>query len=441
MKKSRSSLFDRSNETAALADKAAALRIQAARAYPAPDAAANRAAEAVPLRAPQPVANRPPKPVANRPSEPVALRPPAGGETSPAAGRFPPLAPPDDRAGDEPLFDFGGFLAWFNRAKLWIALSCAAVGLAGFLMARQDMQSSPVFTSATDIQIFPGDLQLEFARKALGGSRDAQTASVVRSLTEELTGDGVLARAVEIAFAERPAPEVAAKRKGPLSRWSEWLNYGQLPEAAADPLAPYREALTIDSIDGSFVMRISASMGDPQSAADLANAVYAAYSERRMAARDEAREALRASYAAKIEDAREELDALIRREIELDREVAPAAPVAAAGAGAAAAVAAAPSVKAVAELRANLQNQDALVRSIGALRSELVTREIDNTNLGGDASVLRRAVPPVVPDGATPLMTGFAYAVGFFLFLIGVLVLGSSGSALARRMTKAGAKR
>lgn len=346
-----------------------------------------------------------------------------------ARARFPELAPPDGDGAGQPLFSFDNFMELLGQTRNYILLACLAVGVLVFLFARQDALVEPRFTSSTDVEILPGEMQLEFARKAIGGTRDAQTITIARSLSEELMSDAVLGRAVALAFdgttqAAQSADDDAGNGGGRLHRLISWLNYGDLPETATDPLAHYRRAIDVGSVDGSFIIRISATLETPERAAKLANAVFAAYSELQRTEAEQANAAIRAAYATRLAAARAELGTLIARELVLDNLVT-AKEVAAANAP--------PEI--VAELRANLQGQDSIVRELASLRSEMVNREIENTHLGTQTNILRTAQPATTPDGAPPLLKGVAYAVALFVFLIGCLIAATAGIELIDRLS------
>lgn len=325
---------------------------------------------------------------------------------------FQPLGPAE-AAVDVPIFSTREFVSLMGRSRLWILLLCLATGLIVFIASREAMQVSPGYTSSVEIEILPGELELSFARSALGGSRDAQVASVVRSISEELKSDAVLAAAVADVFGAEGDPEASGSAgDGKMARWLNWLNYGSTSLPARDPLDSYREALDISWIDGSFVLRISATLPDPERAAQFANAVFAAYDDRQRSDLNKIAATMRSAYVGKIDEAEAALQTLVEREHDLS--VAPSG-LALPPEGMAPAVST--------ELVLNRQKQDVLVREIAAMRSELAAREIEIAALGPQASVLREAKPSALPDGPTPLVRAIAYTAGLFVFLVACIVM------------------
>jgi len=329
----------------------------------------------------------------------------------------PPREPIESPGLGAPLFSAGDFFRLFRKAKVPIILCTLAVGVGVFFFSRSEIQSAPDFTSATEIELLPGEMQLSFTRNALGGSRDAQIASVVRSISEELTSDDVLARAVTNVFGGIPATaseQTQTNSAGAGRRFLNWLNYGGTPPEGQDPLAHYREAIDIASIDGSFVLRISATLPDPQHAAQLANAIFVSYEEKQLAEIEATAASVRSAFIERITRADDELQALVAREVEI-------ASTSSATAGSFT-LTPPTTTRPSAELLSNRLAQDTLVREIASLRSELASREIDLAQMGSRASVLREARPPILPDGPLPMVMGLSYGAATFIFLMLCLV-------------------
>lgn len=332
---------------------------------------------------------------------------------------------------DAPLFSADIFAQLFRRARVFIVLACILVGGVVFLDARQEIQESPEFTVAVDIQILPGDLQLDFARRTLGGTREAQIASIVRSFSEELLSDKVLSRSLDVVFgdiSEAPQADAASDIKSKISAFFHWLNYGTSSNELTDPLEFYRKAIRISSVDGSFVMRVSVTLSDPERAADLANAIVAAYAEIEREKLDDTRTALMSTYSMKIDEAEAELRILIDQEVRLNDQlnIDPSNERLIGNS----------SLDVTAQLRTNLQRQEAIVRAIATLRSDLMQREITTSNMGSNVLVIRKAQPAQLPDGPVPLVKSIAVSASVFVLLIGSLVLTSIVKALFTRSAK-----
>lgn len=324
---------------------------------------------------------------------------------------------------DAPLFSTFDFLVLFRKMRIFIVLACIIVGVVVFVLAREDKRASPEFTSSVEVQILPGDFQLDFARKTLGGTREAQIASLVRSFSEQLLSDDVLARAI----AGIPDPErviTQAGRKTGIGAYFDWLNYGDLPDFLPDPLDLVREATEISSIDGSFVMRVSVTLSDPERAADLANSIVDAYAQVEGEELERARESLLTAFTTELEKAETELRGLIDEEVRL-RGALPADPDGVDETSG-------PTSEELVELRANLQSQEAMVRAIASLRGELVDRRIAASISASKTLVIRKAAPARRPDGPAPVFEGLAAAAGLFLFFIGSLVFATVVGAFSR---------
>ena len=332
---------------------------------------------------------------------------------------------------DAPLFSADIFAQLFRRARVFIVLACILIGGSVFLDARQEIQESPEFTAAVDIQILPGDLQLDFARKTLGGTREAQIASIVRSFSEELLSDKVLSRSLDRIFGDiskAPQADAAGDIKSEISAFLHWLNYGTRSNELSDPLEFYRKAIRISSVDGSFVMRVSVTLSDPERAADLANAIVAAYAEIEQEKVDDTRTALMSTYSVKIAEAEAELRMLIDHEVRLNDQLNTDPSIRR--------LVGESSLDASAQLRANLQRQEAIVRAIATLRSDLMLHDISTSNLGSNVLVIRKAQPAQLPDGPVPLVKSIAVSASVFVLLIGSLVLASIVKALFTRSAK-----
>lgn len=331
------------------------------------------------------------------------------------------------KGADQPFFSIEEFYEIFLRTRFQIIFSCILVAVAGFLIARQEVRYSPTFSSSTDFEILPSDFQLNFARTALGGTRDSQIASIVRSISEEIMSDEVLARAsTRVPIKNFAAPEAVHKGSlwGRLTGFINWLNYGDLRSTATDPFNLYRNSLDISSIDGSFVLRITATLDDAEQAANLANSILSIFLEIELERKKSELNFLTEMYLAKLKEANAELRSLIDREIGLGGLISiPSKNVP---------VSAAPEMEA--QLKSNRQSQEIVVHEISRLRSELVSAQINANYFGTYAIVLRKAQPAQIPNGPTPMVKGLAYGLGMFVFLMSSLIFASAARIFFNRL-------
>lgn len=209
-------------------------------------------------------------------------------------------------------------------------LACAAA-VAVFVAARFGGFPSPTYTSSAEIKIIPTGAELSYARAALGGSRDSQSIALVRTFIETMKSDAVVNRAISQLPVSgnsepldgQPNPYVQ-KLKSLIKRTKqaiEYLNYGDVVEAASDPTTTYRNAITIQSITGSFVIRLNVTLDDPDTSVALARSLVSALrtvlTEQNTAAKDQIRD----SYTLRIQGLEQDLAALIDEELRIREEI------------------------------------------------------------------------------------------------------------------------
>lgn len=205
------------------------------------------------------------------------------------------------------------------------------VAFAAFISARYLDFPKSSYSSFIDIRIIPTGAELSYARSAIGGSRDAQSTALVQTFAETLTSDRVIGSARDqvnsisgdtAAETTPPARDSATDRfKGYLSRIVDKLNYGREIDGPTDELKRLRRSIEVDNIRGSFVVRVSVKMTDPQRAALFASALVDAYTDISNAENSEAQDRIRASYRARLEDMDAELSTIIEEELELREQL------------------------------------------------------------------------------------------------------------------------
>ncbi|WP_133239398.1 hypothetical protein [Microvirga sp. KLBC 81] len=157
---------------------------------------------------------------------------------------------------------------------------------------------SPKYVSTVNIALLPEPSELSYVRGVLGGTTDTQFNAINKTIVETIYSRAVMLRAIDIVShnggssrsAQEPesptmlakavdlARQVVASAKGfytyvnsgsPVGQRSNqdlWVDY-------------YRSVVTVETVEGSLVMRIRVTMEDPQAAADFANALATAYVE------------------------------------------------------------------------------------------------------------------------------------------------------------------
>lgn len=220
------------------------------------------------------------------------------------------------------------------RLKRWrwriVVLACAAA-VAVFVAARFGGFPSQTYTSSAEIKIIPTGAELSYARSALGGSRDSQSIALVRTFIETMKSDAVVNRAISQlpndegggSSAGQPNPYVQ-KLKSLIKRTKqaiEYLNYGDIVEGAPDPTTVYRDAITIQSITGSFVIRLNVTLDNPETSVALANSLVNALQDVLIEQNATAKDQIRDRYAQRIQSLELDLEALINQELHIREEI------------------------------------------------------------------------------------------------------------------------
>lgn len=208
-----------------------------------------------------------------------------------------------------------------------VVILAFAVAFSAYMSSRYLGIPKPSYTSFIDIRIIPTGAELSYARSAIGGNRDAQSSALVQTFAETLTSDRVITAALEqvraVAGDDAASPVAqkdmgAAERfKGYISRLVDRLNYGRDITGTADELQRLRRAIVVDNIKGSFVVRVSVRMKDPERAAYFASALVEAYTVILNEENSEAQDRIRASYRTRLEAMDAELSTIIEEELEL----------------------------------------------------------------------------------------------------------------------------
>jgi uncharacterized protein involved in exopolysaccharide biosynthesis len=181
----------------------------------------------------------------------------------------------------------------------WLVVLAALAGAAlGYYAVRMELGTQTTYSSSVDLQLFPTAVELQFARDTLGGTPTAQARSFVRTSIEVLTSDAVISTAVS-----NVSGSPGVKLSG---------------VTVADDI---RDAISVDQIDGSFILRVTVSMRDAALAAELAEALVVAYDLERSLLENRAAERLDLAYAQKIMDITEAYSNLVERELDTRRDI------------------------------------------------------------------------------------------------------------------------
>lgn len=218
-----------------------------------------------------------------------------------------------------------------KRWRWWIAVLACSAAVAVFVVAKIGGLPSPSYTSSTEIKIIPTGAELSYARSALGGSRDSQSTALVRTFIETMKSDAV----VNSAIAQLPTGDDDGSSVGQPNPYGqklkslinstkqaiEYLNYGDVIEETPDPTKVYRDAITIQSITGSFVIRLNVTLDDPETSVALAVSLVSALQTVVAEKNARAKEQIRDNYTQRIESLEDDLNVLIAEELHIREEI------------------------------------------------------------------------------------------------------------------------
>ena len=221
--------------------------------------------------------------------------------------------------------------ARLKRWRLRIAVLAVVVAVGAYFAARYAGVPSATYTSSAEIKIIPTGAELSYARSALGGSRDSQSIALVRTFIETMKSDAVVNRAIsQLPVGE--GNEVLAEDANPFVEQLksliqsardtiEYLNYGDVIDGEADPTLAYRDAITIQSITGSFVIRLNVSLKDPDTSVALATALVDALQSVLIEQNAAAKDQIRDQYSQRIQTLERDLVGLIDEELRIREEI------------------------------------------------------------------------------------------------------------------------
>ncbi|MEL6168258.1 MAG: hypothetical protein AAFR35_06180 [Pseudomonadota bacterium] len=224
------------------------------------------------------------------------------------------------------VFDHTHFQSVLGKS-LWLLVTALVLGaLAGFVAVRSEVGSPATYSSSTDFRILPARAELIFARDTLGGSTAEQNRALVRTVKEQFRSDAVLTAAAETLL--EASPDALTVRSGCstmalINTICGTLGVGGDPTEASGsvPLSVLRNAISLDQIDGSFIMRLTVALPDPVSASVFANALIDAYNAQTLATDVAASERIDLVYRARIDELQAAYNDLLDQEIALREEL------------------------------------------------------------------------------------------------------------------------
>lgn len=174
------------------------------------------------------------------------------------------------------------------RANYRMIFACALVaGLAAMTLSILLLKGRPLYEASVSVTMEPSEEELRFNRSFMGVSQFNPATIIVQSHIERLMSRPVAERAIDILTADMGGQ---IPSKGPsifsgvmTNIWKGWntLNYGySIPLSDRDQMvADLQNAITVEIVEGSYILNISITYDDPVIAAAAANALAKAYVE------------------------------------------------------------------------------------------------------------------------------------------------------------------
>ncbi len=228
---------------------------------------------------------------------------------------------------------------WYVVRRYWpkLLLIVILIPVSVFAISTVLLFTAPKYTSAVDVTLLPSSGELSFTKNFFGGTREKQAHALDATAKEYIRSAPVIERALQIIYTGETAESsknfdrrylgdvitVFGQVKSFLRRVYHTLNSGRFvaPDPDAALIAKFQRTIDVQSVEGSFILRIQVTLSDPDVAAAFANAFAAAYvefsSEQAAAAARDIKEKL----AEQIELRQEALEKLAAEEFQLRREL------------------------------------------------------------------------------------------------------------------------
>lgn len=168
-----------------------------------------------------------------------------------------------------------------------ILLGAVGAGLAALALSLLLLKASPVYESSVILNMQPSEEELQFNRGFLGVSQFNPATIIAQTHIERLVSRPVAERTIDILLAEaggtlpaEPPTAFDAFRAWFFRTWAT-LNYGYFtpPSERQVQISDLNKATDIEIVEGSYILKISISHGNPNIAARAANAMARAYVE------------------------------------------------------------------------------------------------------------------------------------------------------------------
>lgn len=178
------------------------------------------------------------------------------------------------------------FLELLRASHRMILASAAAAGLVALVLSVLLLNARPLYEASVTVSMEPSEEELRFNRSFMGVSQFNPATIIAQSHIERLLSRPVAERALALLTAE--LGQIPAKPPSLLSAlstrvWQVWntLNYGysvQLDDQQ-QMLADLQNAISVEIVEGSYILNIAVSYDDAAIAAQAANALARAYVE------------------------------------------------------------------------------------------------------------------------------------------------------------------
>lgn len=175
----------------------------------------------------------------------------------------------------------------FRLFRRSIFLSIAVAGLVALGFSLLLLKFVPVYVSSVTMNMQPSEEALRFNREFKDAGQFNPSTIITQTHIERLLSDPVRERALDIlmerAKGDRPVdpPDMIDKIKDAV--WRSWatLNYGFFipPDKRTEYLAILKNAISVDFVEGSYIIRLEAKSQYPEVSARIANAFAEAYAE------------------------------------------------------------------------------------------------------------------------------------------------------------------
>ncbi len=175
----------------------------------------------------------------------------------------------------------------FRLFRRSVFLSVSVAGLVALGLSLALLKYVPVYVSSVTMNMQPSEEALRFNREFKDAGQFNPATIITQTHIERLLSNPVRERALDILMAQargdRPVdpPDVIDLLKDTI--WRSWamLNYGFFvpPDQRTEYLAILKNAIGVDFVEGSYIIRLEAKSQYPEVSARIANAFAQAYGE------------------------------------------------------------------------------------------------------------------------------------------------------------------